>query len=67
MGAQTLTFRLMLGGFHIFEKTINFHFHKSEKRTAFVILKNSKFYTLVKFQIIIKMKTINIQISLIFT
>jgi hypothetical protein len=37
MGAQTLTFRLLLGGFHIFERTINFDFHKNEKKTNLVI------------------------------
>jgi hypothetical protein len=66
-GAQTLMFRFVLGSFHFFERIINFYFHKSEKKTSLVIKKNPKNYTLIKFQIIIKMKTINIQISLILT
>jgi len=37
MGAQTLTFKLMLGGFHIFERTINFDFHRNEKKTNIII------------------------------
>jgi hypothetical protein len=42
-------FRLVLGGFHISDRTINFDSHKNEKKIGLVIKKKLKFLYLSQF------------------